>query len=130
MNNPQHPATNTADQTIAEPVDALARAVHWSLLTGMVLSSLLMCAGLVLALAHHEIADQLAPPALPDLLHLAATGSGVALLEVGILLLLFTPVVRVIVLAIGWTLRRETRMAPVALVVLALLALSLVLGFG
>jgi len=57
-------------------------------------------------------------------------GNGVAWMELGVLMLLATPVLRVIVLAIGWSLQRDGRMALVALVVLLLLAVSVVLSVG
>ncbi|HEY2826053.1 MAG TPA: DUF1634 domain-containing protein [Pirellulales bacterium] len=117
-------------QNQSAPVDLLARAVHWSLLIGLVLSGVLMCVGLAVSISRHEHAPELPPPHFAKLLHLAIGGDGPALLEIGILLLLFTPIVRVMVLAIGWGVRRDGRMALVALTVLVLLTISLVLGAG
>jgi uncharacterized membrane protein len=43
---------------------------------------------------------------------------------------MLTPILRVLVLAIGWLLEKEWRFAAIALCVLALLATSVVLGTG
>jgi uncharacterized membrane protein len=67
---------------------------------------------------------------LPELVDMARHASGVALMELGVLLLLLTPVLRVLVLALGWTARREARMAFISLIVLALLAISVLFGMG
>jgi hypothetical protein len=122
MNTPQTPAADEPHK------DALARAVHWSLLTGLVLGSVLLCWGLVISMLRNEHAPQSPPPAVSDLLHRAMQDEGPALLQLGILLLLFTPVVRVLVLAVGWAIRRDWRMAAVAVTVLALLAVSIFLS--
>jgi len=65
-----------------------------------------------------------------ELLRLAGEANGVAWMQLGVLVLLFTPVLRVLVLAIGWAIERDWRMALVALVVLVLLAISLVVSVG
>ncbi len=51
-------------------------------------------------------------------------GDRTAILDLGLLLLMLTPVLRVTILAIGWLTARQTRFALVALTVLLLLALS------
>jgi uncharacterized membrane protein len=43
---------------------------------------------------------------------------------------MLTPILRVIVLGVGWLLEREWRFAAIAFFVLALLATSMVLGTG
>ncbi|HZZ29957.1 MAG TPA: DUF1634 domain-containing protein [Pirellulales bacterium] len=113
-----------------EPVDRLARAVHLCLLTGLVISGLLMLAGLLVAMIKHQPRPEALVTKLPDLLHMAAEGNGVAWMELGIFALVLTPVVRVIVLAIGWAVRREQRMALIAMTVFCLLLLSIYLSIG
>jgi uncharacterized membrane protein len=54
----------------------------------------------------------------------------VPLLDLGLLALMLTPLVRIIILAGGWALRRDFRFALVALVVLLLLIASLLKGVG
>ena len=110
--------------------DALAGWVHWSLMIGLVMSGAMLMVGLIAVLARHEPRPNDRPPALPAIIQRATAGQGVALLNMGVLLLMATPVARVIVLAVGWTVRRDYRMAAVALCVLALLAISLFIGAG
>jgi uncharacterized membrane protein len=113
-----------------EPPDALARAVHWTLLLGLILSGLLMTAGLIVALVRNQPRPQLLITKLSELADMALHANGVAWMELGVLLLLLTPILRVLVLAIGWSIRREGRMAMISLTVLALLAISLFFGVG
>jgi uncharacterized membrane protein len=113
-----------------QPPDSLARAVHWALLLGLACSVLLMLAGLVVALMNNQPRPEQLITKLPDLLSMAGQGNGVAFMELGVLTLTLTPVLRVLVLAVGWAIRRERRMALVAFVVLGLLALSVALSTG
>jgi Protein of unknown function (DUF1634) len=108
----------------------IRRWVHLSLLVGLVLSGLLMAGGLVLALVFDQPRPVGAPPATGTLLRRAIGGDGLALMDLGMLALMATPVLRVAVLTVGWCLERDWRFAAVAAVVLGLLGLSLALGVG
>jgi uncharacterized membrane protein len=108
----------------------LERWVHWILLTGLVLSGLMLVTGLGLALLRGGPRPDGPPPGLPSLFRAAASGDGVAWLDLGLLALIGTPVLRVAVLALGWWLAGERRFAIVALAVLGLLAAGLLLGLG
>ncbi len=110
--------------------DALARAVHWTLLLGLVCSALLMIGGLIVALVKNQPRPEGLITNVRELLRLAGEANGVAWMELGVLALLFTPILRVLVLAIGWGVRRDLRMALVALVVLGLLTISLLVSVG
>jgi uncharacterized membrane protein len=117
---------------MTEP-DSLHRVQHWvhlSLVTGLVLSGGLLILGLVVALLSGQPRLHGPPPPLRDVLRAAAAGEGDALLQVGLLVLVATPVVRVAVLALGWGLSGDRRFMAVSLVVLALLAVSFFLGVG
>lgn len=56
--------------------------------------------------------------------------NGPALVTLGLLALMITPILRVLVLLLGWSHRRDWLFATVALAVLAILILSLSLGVG
>jgi hypothetical protein len=60
----------------------------------------------------------------------AVRGDGTALLELGLLVLMLTPVARVLILAIGWGRTRDWTFSLIAFCVLSLLGLSLILGTG
>jgi uncharacterized membrane protein len=108
----------------------LARLVHFSLLGGVVISGVVLTLGLVLVFwAGEERAEKQAVH-LAAILRSAAQGDAVAILQVGLLLLMLTPVARVAVLAWGWWYEGDRWLAWIALSVLGLLAASLWLGSG
>jgi hypothetical protein len=109
--------------------DRLARVVHWTLLGGVIASAALLVAGLVLARGT-PVAPGEPVSRLGRLAARALAGDGVAVLDVGLLVLMLTPVCRVAVLAVGWLLARQWAMALVALTVAAMLGLSVGLGVG
>ncbi len=108
----------------------LERWVHRTLLVGVAATGSLLLLGLVLLFARHEPRPEAPPPGLRILLRLAFSGSGLAIIDLALLILMATPVARVAVLAIGWAAEGNRRFAIVATVVLVLLGLSLVLGVG
>ena len=108
----------------------LDRWVHRALLAGVILSGSLLAVGLAINLASGARGVPGPPSSLSALLGSAFRGDGVALIDLGLLALIGTPVVRVMVLAVGWLLRRDFRLAAVALAVLALLGLGMALGLG
>jgi hypothetical protein len=108
----------------------LERWVHWSLLSGLVVGGLLMAGGLVAALALDQPRPDGPPPGLARLVGSASRGGGPALMDLGLLALMITPVLRVAVLALGWGLERSWRFLAVSLAVLGLLGVSLALGTG
>ncbi len=111
-------------------IDRLAKAVHRTLLTGLVASGLLLIAGLLLVLIKQQPRPEGPPPAISALFPLAISGDGVALLDLGFLTLMLTPLARVLILGIGWGTERNWHFAAIAFVVLGLLAISLVIGVG
>jgi uncharacterized membrane protein len=113
-----------------ETVDRLSRAVHLSLLGGLLISAALLVLGATLALTRQESHPEKGPVSVATIISKAASGDGVAILGVGILILMLTPVSRVVVLAIGWLIGRQWRFGVIALCVLALLLTSLILGTG
>jgi hypothetical protein len=107
----------------------LEKVVHWTLLGGVIASAGLLAYGLVLVLASHAPrAEAVHDPGA--LLRLALRGNGVAVLDLGLIVLMLTPAARVVVLGLGWLVRRQWHMALVAVAVAALLSLSIALGAG
>jgi uncharacterized membrane protein len=108
----------------------LEHGIHWTLLSGTALSAVLLVAGLALGLTGHgepETGPTLRPwRVLEGTQH---ANPSTILLELGLLTLAATPVLRVIALAIGWTMMGRLRFAFVAVIVLCLFAVSITLGF-
>ncbi len=105
----------------------LEHAVHRTLLAGLIVSGVLLAAGLAIMLAQgHEQATQ--HQSFVTLLEPARQLDGRAVTTLGLLALMITPFLRVAVLLVGWTAERDWRFAGVALVVLVLLCVSLALG--
>lgn len=108
----------------------LAHWVHWNLLVGVALSGLLLITGLMLSSARGRQIPQGPPPPLRHVIGEAIRGNGVAFMRLGLIVLMLTPVVRVVVLMLGWALARDYRFALVALMVLGLLSLGVLLSLG
>jgi len=108
----------------------LRRWVHVTLLAGVTLSGILLIVGLIVTLAHGHPQPVGTPPSLAAVLHHALEGNGVAVMRLGLLILMATPVARVAILAVGWAAAKNWRFALACLVVLALLGLSLALGLS
>jgi uncharacterized membrane protein len=102
--------------------------------TGVLLASTVVLIGGVLYLktnAHHPVSYRtfLSEPAdLRDpvqLFHLLATGNAAAIIQLGILLLIATPIARVAFAVIAFALQRDRLYVAVSLIVLAVLIISL-----
>lgn len=108
----------------------LQRWVHRSLVAGLLASALLLAGGLLVTTMDRQPDEGETPQSLAVLVHSAARGEGAALMTLGILALMATPILRVGVLAAGWSLEGERRFAAIAGAVLILLGVSLYLGLG
>jgi len=100
------------------------------LLTGSVVSALLFAVGLAIALTGGKPRPDVAPQLNTTLFQAALQCDAVPLLDLGLLTLMLTPMVRIVILAGGWAIRRDYRFALVAVVVLVLLIASLLKGVG
>ena len=111
MKTAQHAATR-----------AIAAVLRW----GSYLSAGLILLGMVLVLTSPDVPLQVGP-AIPfaQLGEQLAQRNPYAVMQVGILLLLLTPVVRVGTAVVSFTVAGERRYALVSLVVLALILLSI-----
>lgn len=106
----------------------LARAVRWTLLSGLLVSGVLLAAGLARLLIHGEAHPLRLHLEVENIMRAALAGDGAAMIQLGLLALIVTPMLRVSALLIGWSLKRRFALALVALTVLALLTLSLLIG--
>ena len=101
--------------------------VHRTLLFGLTVSGVLLAVGLTTMLAQgHEQAPEY--ESFPRLLRDAGRLRGPAVTTLGLLALMITPILRVVVLLVGWTMQRDWRFAGVALAVFILLCISLTIG--
>lgn len=75
-------------------------------------------------------AGQVNPRSLATVLRGAAQGSPLALVMVGLLLLLVTPVVRVLVSIVAFAIERDWRYVGITVLVFAILVVSFLLGKG
>lgn len=101
--------------------------VHRTLLAGLMVSGVLLAAGIAMMLAqgHPQAAKY---ESFSMLIHDAGRLNGQAVTTLGLLALMITPILRVAVLLMGWATQRQWRFAGVALAVLVLLCISLALG--
>jgi uncharacterized membrane protein len=106
----------------------LEHRVHSTLRAGVTASGALLFLGLALLLATDQPRPEGPPATFPNLLWTAIRGDGVSIVDVALLLLMATPLLRVAVLAVGWTFGGDRRFGLVAFAVLGLLALSVALG--
>lgn len=104
--------------------------VHFSLLGGLIACGILLILGLALTLVSGAPESTGPPPGIRSLIRQSIRGDGPSLIHLGLLALLSTPVMRVIVLSIGWYRLGDLRFASVAAVVLALLIVGVFLGVG
>jgi uncharacterized membrane protein len=102
--------------------------------TGVLLAAATVLAGGAIYLTRHHAetvnfrtfsAGDASMRTLSGIARAAAHGQGRAIIQVGLLLLILTPIARVAVAAVGFLLERDRFYATVSLIVLVILALSL-----
>lgn len=102
------------------------RLVQGILRTGLGIASVLMAIGVVLALTEGRL--QASAIRLPDVPDLVARGEPAGFMALGILVLLATPLTRVLALVVVFARDRDSRFAVIAGTVVALLTLGVFLG--
>ncbi len=95
---------------------------------GVWISAILMISGLVLSTANPVPESDGQTPAMPEIASHMLSGSfdPATLMETGLLLLMFTPILRVITTLAGFTYERDWRFAAMAAAVLFMLAAEIV----
>jgi uncharacterized membrane protein len=101
--------------------------IHYTLLTGVSVSAILLTAGLLVVLIRGTPRPEVAPP-FSEILRQAVMANGVDLIYLGLLLLMITPVVRVMMLVYGYARIGWWRFALISLLVLLLLGTGFALG--
>ena len=109
---------------VTERIDRYIRAV---LLGGMILSVGVMVVGLLMFAVSGGDWEEVTL-SLDGIIKGIAQGNPVAVIDLGILLLIATPLMRVIVALMAFAAERETRFVIVALIVLGVVGLALLAG--
>ena len=105
----------------------LSRVIHLLLTLGLAASTAAMLAGLVLdSISRHGISDLL--PQFRETVRLALSLNGTGFLALGLLLLIATPILRVVGSFFAFVYERDWRYAGITFAVLAILFVSLMSG--
>jgi uncharacterized membrane protein len=110
----------------AKTYDRLTHVVRRTLQAGLTVAVVLMLLGGVLTIAKPSAKS----PSSGGMLSRAMQGDSSAILQLGLIVLMLTPVARVLVLAVGWLTSRDWTFSVIAFCVLALLVTSILLGTG
>ena len=103
------------------------RLIHYTLRAGVSISATLLAVGLFVVIVRDTPRPAVAPP-LSEILRLAFTANEVGWIYLGLLLLIITPVARVVMLIYGYARVGWQRFALISLLVLLLLGTGLALG--
>jgi uncharacterized membrane protein len=103
------------------------RLTHYTLLTGVSISAILLAVGLFIVLVRGTPPPEVVPSP-GEILRQALMANGVGLIYLGLLLLMTTPLARVIMLIYGYARIGWWRFALISLLVLLLLGTGLALG--
>jgi uncharacterized membrane protein len=101
--------------------------IHYTLLAGVSTSAILLILGLLITLVRDTPRPEVAPP-LSEILRQAFMANGVDLIYLGLLLLMITPIARVMMLVYGYARIGWWRFALISLLVVVLLGIGLALG--
>jgi uncharacterized membrane protein len=102
--------------------DAISAVLRY----GALLSTVVMATGLALALWRRQVMPRPATLSAGDLLNSALRLDPAGITELGILLLLLTPVFRVVVAAVSFGLERDTKYLVISLGVFAVVLASII----
>ncbi len=137
MAETQEPATSPHPGNMKR----VERLISWLLLGGVATSMATVLFGLLLMFVHHREYLQSAadlrrltapgaafPHTLADVAHGVLAGRGQAVVALGLLLLIATPILRVAVSLVGFALERDRTYAVISAGVLIVLLISFLLG--
>lgn len=132
------PATNTGTKASGandEIVHRTELVISNVLRGGVLLSAIIISAGVILfylraAQSAHGLPDHPYPHSLAEVMSGLTQGNPIAMIALGLLLLLSTPVVRVAVSIFAFAVERDWRYVVITTLVLAILIASFLLGKG
>jgi len=110
--------------------------IGWVLRLGVMISmSVVFVGGVIYLMRHgHSIADYTTFTGVPDFVHPAGIIDGIlhfrgrAIIQAGIVLLIATPIVRVICSVVGFVVEKDRLYTIIALIVLAIIFISMLSG--
>ena len=107
--------------------DSVNRLIHYLLSTSVFISASLLVVGLLIALIQGTPSPN-AGPSLGEIVHQLLQGDGTAFLNLGLLVLMITPVIQVAMLIYGYARIGRWRFVLISVLVLALLGTGVFLG--
>ena len=135
------PEKETNPKSTIEPIGSVEILISWLLRVGVVTSLSFVLIGLLLMFIHHpsylvSVMDlqrltspgAAFPHTLRDVVNGLLAGRGQAVVAVGLLMLIVTPIMRVAVSIIAFALQRDRAFALITSGVLTILIISFVLG--
>jgi uncharacterized membrane protein len=140
--SPYDPATASGQSAIdpKSPVHKVELALSTILRTGVIVSLVIIIAGTVVRFIHHRdflnsrsdtqtlLTSQAFPHTITDVFTSAMHGHSDAIVGIGLLLLILTPVLRVAASIVAFAIQRDGMFVLLTTFVLAMLILSFVLG--
>jgi uncharacterized membrane protein len=135
------PEKEEKSKSIIEPIGGVELLISWLLRVGVVTSLSLLVLGLLLMFIHHpsylfSVMDlqrltspgAAFPHTLPEVVNGLLAGRGQAVVAVGLLMLIVTPIMRVAVSIVAFALQRDRAFVLITSGVLIILIISFVLG--
>jgi uncharacterized membrane protein len=135
------PGKETKSEINVEPIGGVEILISWLLRVGVVMSLSMVVVGLLLMFIHHpsylfsmmDLQRLTSPGAafphtLREVVNGLLAGRGQAVVAVGLLMLIVTPIMRVAVSIVGFALQRDRAFVLITGGVLTILIISFVLG--
>ncbi len=120
-------STTGQESLITEEQESFNRVVHYLLIIGLVVSVVCILSGLVIALANQQPVPHSMVP-LGEIVSRLVNFEAAGFITLGLLVLIATPVMRVILSAVTFIVEKDWRFTGITLIVLATVLVSIILG--
>lgn len=120
-------STTGQESLITEEQESFNRVVHYLLIIGLVVSVVFILTGLVIALANQQPVPHSMVP-LGEIVSQMVRFEAAGFITLGLLVLIATPVMRVILSAVTFIVEKDWRFTGITLIVLATVLVSIILG--